>query len=55
MGKIISDKYLTTWKSMLDIDIDSRFLAIEARELEPHSFTFYTSRILNTKSPCLFF
>jgi Fic family protein len=43
MGKIISDKYLTTWKSMLDMDIDSRFLAFEARELEPHSFTFYTS------------
>lgn len=28
---------------MLDIDIDSEFEAIQKRELEPHSFTFYTS------------
>ncbi len=43
MGKIITHDYFKTWKSMLDIDVDTRFLAIQARELEPQSFTFYTS------------
>ena len=43
MGKIISREYFKTWKSMLDIDIDSEFKAIQKMVLEPHSFTFYTS------------
>lgn len=41
--KLIKDDYFHTWKSMLDIDIQQEFLAIEQTELEPHSFTFYTS------------
>jgi len=43
MEKLISDKYFNTWKSMLDTDIDNEFSAIRQKELEPHSFTFYTS------------
>lgn len=43
MGKLLSTEYLKTWKSMLDIDIDSEFVMLKEKELEPHSFTFYTS------------
>lgn len=43
MGKLIKDQYFKTWQSMLDIDIQQEFSAIEKQELESHSFTFYTS------------
>jgi Fic family protein len=43
MRKIISSEYFKSWKSMLDVDIDAGFEAIQKMELEPHSFTFYTS------------
>lgn len=43
MAKLISHKYFTQWKSMLDIDIQAEFAAIEQIALAPHSFTFYTS------------
>jgi Fic family protein len=43
MGKLIKPEYFKTWKSMLDIDIQKEFSAIEQIRLEPHSFTFYTS------------
>lgn len=40
---LIRRDYFKTWKSMLDIDIQREFSAIEQIVLEPHSFTFYTS------------
>jgi len=43
MGNVIKSEFFKQWKSMLDIDIEAEFLAIQKRELEPHSFTFYTS------------
>ena len=43
MGKLITNEYFKIWKSMLDIDIDAEFASLEKKELEPHSFTFYTS------------
>lgn len=43
MTTLIKPEYFTTWKSMLDIDIQKEFSAIEQIKLEPHSFTFYTS------------
>lgn len=43
MQKLIKDNYFKTWKSMLDIDIQAEFSSIEQIELEPHTFTFYTS------------
>lgn len=43
MEKLIKPEYFKTWKSMLDIDIQQEFSAIEQIQLEPHSFTFYTS------------
>jgi Fic family protein len=43
MEKLITNEYFKTWKSMLDIDISAEFDAIQKKELEPHSFTFYTS------------
>lgn len=43
MEKLIKPEYFKTWKSMLDIDIQKEFSAIEQIKLEPHSFTFYTS------------
>ena len=43
MRKLIKQEYFNTWKSMLDIDIQQEFSAIEQIQLEPHSFTFYTS------------
>ncbi len=43
MVKLIRNDYFKTWKSMLDIDIESSFTNLQKRELEPRSFTFYTS------------
>ena len=43
MNKIITNGYFKQWKSMLDIDIQKAFQAIEQIKLDPHSFTFYTS------------
>jgi hypothetical protein len=40
MDKLIKSEYFKTWKSMLDIDIQKEFSAIEQFKLEPHSFTF---------------
>lgn len=41
--RLIQPEYFKTWKSMLDIDIQKEFSALEQKKLEPHSFTFYTS------------
>ena len=43
MGDIIKDQYFSTWKSMLDINIEKEFSIIAQQESEPHSFIFYTS------------
>lgn len=43
MNRLIKQEHFKHWKSMLDIDIQAEFLAIEQINLEPHSFTFYTS------------
>ncbi len=43
MEQLIKSQHFKQWKSMLDIDIQAEFLAIEQIKLEPHSFTFYTS------------
>jgi Fic family protein len=43
MDKLIKHEQFKQWKSMLDMDIQSEFSAIEQIKLEPHSFTFYTS------------
>lgn len=43
MEKLIKPEYFKIWKSMLDVDIQKEFTEIETQELEPHSFTFYTS------------
>lgn len=43
MEKLVKPGYYKIWKSMLDIDIQKEFSAIEHIKLEPHSFTFYTS------------
>ena len=43
MGKILKKKFFKQWKSMLDINIEAEFLAIQQIQLETHSFTFYTS------------
>jgi Fic family protein len=43
MSELIKYDYYKTWKSMLDVDIQKEFLTIQQRELESHSFTFYTS------------
>lgn len=41
--KLLKDTNFKTWKSMLDVDIQHEFLNIQKLELEPQSFTFYTS------------
>ncbi len=41
--KLIKDQHFKTWKSLLDVDIENEFSAIQKQKLEPHSFTFYTS------------
>jgi len=43
MEKLIKPEHFEQWQSMLDIDIQAAFLAIEQIKLESHSFTFYTS------------
>jgi Fic family protein len=43
MKKLIKKEYFKRWKSMLDVDIQAEFLALEQIKLESHSFTFYTS------------
>lgn len=43
MEKLIRDDYFKTWQSMLDVEIAKEFDTIQHQELEPHSFTFYTS------------
>jgi Fic family protein len=43
MEKLITSAYFKTWKSLLDIDLDAALTEIKKIELEPHSFTFYTS------------
>lgn len=43
MDELLKYNHYKTWKSMLDIDIQKEFSEIEELELEPHSFTFYTS------------
>ena len=43
MEQLLNKDFFNQWKSMLDIDIETAFLAIKEKELEPHSFTFYTS------------
>lgn len=43
MEKILKYNYFEQWKSMLDSNIASDFLAIQQKELESYSFTFYTS------------
>lgn len=40
--QLIKSEYFSTWKSMLDMDIQAEFRAIEQIDLAPHSFTFYT-------------
>jgi Fic family protein len=43
MEKLIKPEHFKHWKSLLDIDIQAEFSAIEQIKLEAHSFTFYTS------------
>lgn len=43
MANIIKKDFFKQWKSMLDIDIETAFLAIQQKELASYSFTFYTS------------
>ncbi len=43
MDPLIKPKYFEQWKAMLDVNIQEEFSAIQKLELEPHSFTFYTS------------
>ncbi len=43
MKKLITDTLFNVWQSMLEIDIEKEFLILQQKELEPHSFTFYTS------------
>lgn len=43
MGKLIKDDFLNTWKSMLDINLQEELLALKEKELDTHSFIFYTS------------
>ena len=43
MEKLKKHQNFKIWKSLLDIDIQKEFSEIENRQLEPHSFTFFTS------------
>jgi Fic family protein len=40
---LISNKYFNDWQAALEVNIQEAFAAIQQIELEPHSFTFYTS------------
>jgi len=43
MKQLITDKWFDTWRAMLDVNIVKAFDEVQQMELEPHSFTFYTS------------
>ena len=43
MEELITDKWFATWKSFLDLDLEKLFEKVKQMELEPQSFTFYTS------------
>ena len=43
MEKLLKHNYFKIWKSMLDVSVQQEFTEIEKQQLEPHSFTFYTS------------
>ena len=43
MSSVVKKHFFKQWKSMLDFSIETGFLAIQQKELEAHSFTFYTS------------
>ena len=43
MEALIKPQYFNQWKAKLDVNIQEEFSAIQEMELEPHSFTFYTS------------
>ena len=43
MQKIVKKDFFKQWQSMLIIDIEGAFLAIQQKELVSYSFTFYTS------------
>jgi len=43
MKHLITNKWFDTWKSLIDLDIPAAFKNLQQMELEPHSFTFYTS------------
>ncbi len=48
--KIIPATLFSDYKNLLDIDIAKNFETIQNQELEPHSFTFYTSVSVMTSS-----
>ena len=43
MGKLIKSEHFTIYQSLLDIDVIEAFGIVKTKEIEPHSFTFYTS------------
>jgi Fic family protein len=43
MGKLISDKYFKTWKSMLDVPVEDLFSKVEETEWTTDNFRFYTA------------
>ena len=43
MRELITDKWFANWKSFLDLDMEKLFEKVKQMELEPQSFTFYTS------------
>lgn len=43
MEKLIVPDHYRTWQAMLDVDLEAAFAEVEKIELQPHSFTFYTS------------
>lgn len=43
MKQLVTNEWLTTWKYSLEVDIEKTFEALQHMQLEPHSFTFYTS------------
>jgi len=43
MKQLITNEWFATWKSLLDVDIEKAFNSLLQMQIEPHSFTFYTS------------
>ncbi|MCB0511432.1 MAG: Fic family protein [Chitinophagales bacterium] len=43
MEVLLKHQYFEQWEAMLGVNIQEEFSAIQKMELEPHSFTFYTS------------